>query len=160
MNVLFRHAGVMTTKAFSIAAIAILASVALQHSSASTIPAGTVLIVRTLLALSSVDVPGTLVPVQLVNNVSANGKVILPAGTKLNGKVETARRTVSSSQRLTVNLTSVQVGGRSVPIRTTGAYQVDNNNFKTARGISVGRVNYTVAVGRQMQFQLAEALKL
>ncbi|HEY2801007.1 MAG TPA: hypothetical protein VGI85_10450 [Chthoniobacterales bacterium] len=153
------HAEAMTTKALSLLAILLLGSV--SYSSGGTVPARTVLVVRTLVALSSVDAPGTVVPVQLVDNVTVNGKVVLPAGTKLNGKVQTSRRTVTSSQRLTVNLVSVNVGQHSVPIKTTGAYQVNNENFRSTRtGAPVGRANYTVAAGRKMTFHLAEPLTL
>ena len=149
----------MTTKAFSLLAILLLGSI--SYSSGGTVPAGTVLVVRTLLAVSSVDAPGTAVPVELVDNVTVNGKVVLPAGAKLNGKVQTSRRTVHSSQRLTVNLVSITVGGHSVPIKTTGAYQVTNENFRSARhGIPVGRVDYTVPTGRKMTFHLAQPLTL
>jgi hypothetical protein len=85
--------------------------------------------------------------------------VILPAGTKLYGTIETSRRMVSSSQRLTVNLTDVQVGGRAVSIKTTGAREL-SNDFKTKRGIAVSRAAYTVPAGKRLEFQLAQPLSL
>ena len=133
----------------------------MQHSTAATIPAGTVLVVRTLQALSSVDARGTHVPFALVNDVRAGGRVALAAGTRANGRVITARRTVSSSERLSVDLISVQVGNRTVTVRTTGALQVDNNSFRTTRhNIPVSRANFTIAAGRQMRFPLAQAVNL
>jgi hypothetical protein len=74
--------------------------------------------------------------------------------------VETAKRTTTSSQQLTVNLTSVQFGGRAVPIKTTGAHQLDSTTHQTRRGVSVSRASYTVPSGRKMQFRLAESLNL
>ena len=124
---------------------------------AATVPAGTTLIVQTLDAVSSTDVVGTRFAAQLVNNVAVKGSVILPAGTKVSGKIETSRRMVSSSQRLTVNLTEVQVGGRAVPIRTTGARPL-SNDYKTKRGIEVSRASYTVPAGKRIEFQLAQPL--
>ena len=130
-----------------------------QDSPAATVPAGTILVVQTLEAVSSTDAPGTRFAAQLANNVAVNGKVILPAGTKLSGKIATSRRMVSSSQRLTVNLTDVQVGGRAVPIKTTGAREL-SNDFKTRGGIGVSRAAYTVPAGKRIEFQLAQPLNL
>jgi hypothetical protein len=130
-----------------------------DHSSAATVPAGTTLIVQTLNAISSIDSPGTRFAAQLANNIAVNGKVILPAGTKFSGKIETSRRLVTSPHRLTVNLTDVQVGGHAVPLKTTGA-QLLSNDYKTRRGIEVSRASYTVAAGKRIEFQLAQPLKL
>jgi len=104
----------MKTKTFYLAAIVSFVWIILGQSYAATIPAGTTLVVRTLQAISAIDQPGTPFTAELENNVIANGKVVLPAGTKLSGKVETAKRTTTSTQQLTVNLTSVQFGGRAV----------------------------------------------
>jgi hypothetical protein len=149
----------MKAKALILAALVILAWLVPQDSPAATAPAGTVLIVRTLNAVASTDTVGTRFAAQLSNNVAVNGKVILPAGTRVSGKIETSRRTVSSSQRLTVNLTDVQIGGRAVPIKTTGAREL-NNDYKTKRGVSVSRAAYTVPAGKQIEFQLAQPLNL
>jgi hypothetical protein len=139
--------------------LAMLAWLVPQDSPAATVPAGTVLIVKTLNAISSTDAPGTRFTAQLANSVAVNGKVILPAGTKLPGKVETSRRMVSSTQRLTVNLTEVVVGGRAVAIKTTGAREL-SNDFQTKRGIGVSRGAYTVPAGKRIEFQLAQPLNL
>ena len=124
----------MKTKILILVGLAMLAWLVPQDSSAATVPAGTILIVQTLNAVSSTDAPGTRFAAQLANSVTVNGKVILPSGTKLSGKIETSKRLVSSSQRLTVNLTDVQVGGRAVSIKTTGARPL-SNDFKTRRGV-------------------------
>lgn len=147
----------MKAKILILGGLAMVAWLLPQDSPAATVPAGTVLIVQTLNAISSTDAPGTRFAAQLANNVAINGKVVLPAGTKVSGKVETSRRTVSSTQRLTVNLTDVQVGGRAVPIKTTGASPL-SNDFKTKRGVEVSRGAYTVAAGKRVEFQLAQPL--
>lgn len=148
----------MNTKTLILAGLAMLGAHVPQHLPAATVPAGTVLVVRTLNAVVSTDTPGTRFAAQLTNNVAVGGKVALPAGTKLSGKIVTSRRTVSSSQRLTVNLTEVQVGGHAVPIKT-GAIPLDND-YKTKRGISVSRGAYTVPAGKRIEFQLAQPLNL
>ena len=149
----------MKTKFLILAGLAMLAWLVPQNLPAATVPAGTILVVQTLDAVSSTDAPGTRFAAQLANNVAVNGKVILPGGTKLSGKIETSRRMVSSSQRLTVNLTEAQVGGRAVPIKTTGARPL-SNDFKTRHGIQVSRAGYTVPAGKRIEFQLAQPLNL
>lgn len=147
----------MKTKILIPVGLAMVVWLVPQDSPSATVPAGTTLVVQTLGAVSSTDAPGTRFAAQLANNVAVNGKVILPAGTKVSGKVETSRQMVSSTQRLTVNLTDVQAGGRVVPIKTTGARPL-SNDFKTKRGIAVSRAAYTVPAGKRIEFQLAQPL--
>jgi hypothetical protein len=149
----------MKAKILILIGLAMFAWFVPQDSPAATVPAGTILIVQTLDAVSSTDAPGTRFSAQLANNVAVNGKVILPGGTKLSGKIETSRRMVSSAQRLTVNLTDVKAGGRTVSIKTTGAREL-SNDFKTRRGIGVSRAAYTVPAGKRIEFQLAQPLNL
>jgi len=149
----------MKTKTLVLVGLAMLAWLVPQDSPAATVPASTILIVQTLNAVSSTDAAGTHFGAQLANNVAINGKVILPAGTKLSGKIETSRRMASSTQRLTVDLTAVQVGGHAVPIKTTGAREL-SNDFQTKRGVSVSRAAYTVPAGKRIEFQLAQPLNL
>ena len=148
----------MKAKTLILAGLAMLAWLVPHDSPAATVPAGTVLVVRTLDAVVSTDTPGTRFAAQLANNVAVNGKVILPAGTKFSGKIVTSRRMVSSTQRLTVNLTDVQVGGRAVPIKTAAIPL--SNDYQTKRGVSVSRAAYTVPAGKQIEFQLAQPLNL
>jgi len=130
----------------------------ISQSSAATIPAGTVLIVRSLETITSVDVVGTPFPTRLMNNVSVNGKVVLPAGTHFSGRVVTSRRTHHSNDKLTVDLTSIHLNGRTIPITTTGAQFL--YNFSTTRGVPVTRAGYAVAAGKEVRFQLARPVVL
>lgn len=148
----------MKDKSLILAGLAMLVWLVPSGSPAAIVPAGTTLIVQTLDTVHSTDAPGTRFAAQLATNVAVNGKSVLPAGIKFSGKIVTSRRTVSSSQRLTVNLTEVQVGGRAVPIKTT-AIPLDND-YKTKRGISVSRASYTVAAGKRLEFHLAQPLNL
>ena len=125
----------------------------------ATIPAGTILVVRTLQTITAVDAIGTRFPVQLENNVVVKGNVVLHTGTKLSGKVVTSRRTYSSADRLKVDITEAIVGGRAIPIRTTGAVQLDNTRFQTKNDVSVSRAGYAVPAGRIIQFHLAQPLQ-
>lgn len=138
--------------------IVTMVCIAAGQCCATTIPAGAILVVRTLDPISSVDSPGARFRAELDTNISENGRVILPAGTKLSGKVETSRRMTMSSDPLTVNLIGVEVGGRMLPVKTTGPYQLDK--YTTSRGVGVSRHSYVVASGRKMMFRLAASLNL
>lgn len=147
-------------KRFICIAIPALGLLAANTALSATVPAGAVLVVRTLETITSVDTIGTRVPMELTNNVAANGKVVLPAGTKLMGKVTSSRKMISSNARLKVDLTAVTVGGRSIPVKTTGASQLDNNRFKTRNDVSVSRAGYAVPAGRVIQYHLAQPIQL
>ena len=126
---------------------------------AATIPAGTILTVSTLQTVSSIDVPGTPVPAQLIEPLASNGKVVLPAGTHFSGKIITSRRLISTGDRLTVNLTALRFNGHDVPITTTGP-RLLANNFRASSDVKVSLAWDTIAAGKRMQFQLARALLL
>ena len=140
--------------------MASLAFLTVDRSFGVTIPAGTPLVVRTLHGIASIDAPGTRFPAQLEKDVVVNGKVVLPVGTKVSGQIATSKRTHASSQRLSVNITSVQVGGRSLPIKTAGAIGLEQSDLKTRRGVSVSKYSYQVPSGRKIEFRLAQPLNL
>ena len=126
---------------------------------AATIPAGTILTVSTLQTVSSIDVPGTPVPAQLIEPLALNGKVVLPAGTYFSGKIITSRRLISTGDRLTVNLTALRFGEHEIPITTTGP-RLLANNFRASSDVKVSLAWDTIAAGKRMQFQLARPLLL
>ncbi|HKR52929.1 MAG TPA: hypothetical protein VJR93_01180 [Chthoniobacterales bacterium] len=139
-----------------------IACLVMQASFAVTIPAGTTLVVRTLHNISSIDAPGRTISMQLDRDVVVNGKVALPAGTKISGRVETSKRTRtrSSSQELTVNITNAQVHGRTVAIKTTGAVNPGNPFARTTRrGVQVSTYSYQVPSGTKLQFRLAQPVE-
>ena len=137
-------------------AIALLIA-AVPESWGTTVPAGTILVIRTLRSVSAQDMPGLAVPAELARPVAINGKVAIPVGTHVSGKVITSYRFTRSSDRLTVDLVSVHLAGRDLPITTTGRQPL-SNDIKTTSGIAISRTNYTVAKGKLMQFQLARPL--
>src|SRR5207249_12097770 len=122
--------------------IASLAFLTVDRSFGITIPAGSLLVVRTMHGISSIDAPGTPFPARLDKDVVVNGKVVLPVGTKVSGKVATSKRTHTSSQRFSVNITDLQVGGRSLPIKTAGAIGLEQSTHQTRRGVSVSTYSY------------------
>ena len=124
----------------------------------ATLPAGTVLTVRTVKAVASDDMPGTPVPVKLEYPVALNGKVVLPAGTYFSGKVITSRRLLRSPDRLTVNLTAVRLGGRDIPLTTTGPRLLSNNFNLVEANVTVSLSDEVVPANKLIQFQLARPL--
>ena len=141
--------------------VSICLSITAAFLSAATVPAGTTIVVRTGVTISSRDRVGRTVVTQLDQNVAVQGKTLLPAGTKVLAKVETSRADSRRPDPLTVNLTSVSIAGQTVTIKTDGAFQVEAKP-RTARqmrtGVSVG--SFTVPSGTKMQFRLAQPLNL
>jgi nucleoid DNA-binding protein len=141
--------------------VSICLSITAAFLSAATVPAGTTIVVRTGVTISSRDRVGRTVVTQLDQNVAVQGKTLLPAGTKVLAKVETSQADSRRPDPLTVNLTSVSIAGQTVTIKTDGAFQVEAKP-RTARqmrtGVSVG--SFTVPSGTKMQFRLAQPLNL
>lgn len=141
--------------------VAGIACLTMQAALAVTIPAGTPLLVRTLQGISSGDMAGTSVRMQLENDISVKGTVALPAGTKISGRVESSKRGLTRDQKLTVNIKEAQVHGRTVTIKTTGAVELQNPYAKTTpRGVQVSRYSYQVPAGTKIQFRLAQPLQI
>ena len=151
----------MKTKTFLQIIITSIACTTVAPMFGMVVPAGTTLVVRTLHGVSSVDAPGTRVSAQLDKDVAVNGKVALPAGTKISGRVESSKRTLTRSQDFTVNITDAQVHGRTVAIKTTGAVSLEKPLARTTqRGVKVSTYSYQVPAGTKVQFRLAKPLEL
>ena len=149
----------MTRKTFIVTAIASCAWIA--TSFAATVPAGTTLVVRTLNTIQSTDRVGRTFSAQLDQDVAVNGKVVLRAGTKFDGKIESSQANPFRSGPLVLNLTDVSVNGRTVPIKTVSGFEVRNLAMRggaRARGITVGP--FVAPHGLRMQFRLAQPVKL
>ena len=143
-------------------AISICIWITAPFLSAATVPAGTTLVVRTGATIASRDRVGKTVVTQLDQNVAVKGKkTLLPAGTKVLARVETSQADSRRPDPLSVNLTSISIGGKTVPIKTNGAFQMEAKPRTTQQmrhGVSVG--SFTVPAGAKMQFRLAQPLNL
>jgi hypothetical protein len=132
-----------------------------SSSLAATVPAGTTLSVKTVGAISSHTRAGGVFTATLDRAVGTNGKILLPAGTQIAGIVEASRGNPTRSAPLTLNLTSVSVDGKTIPIKTTGEFQ-PQAQAKTTRqsrgGFSVGKS--TFPAGTKLEFRLAQPLQL
>src|ERR1044071_1806978 len=127
---------------------------------AATIPAGTTLNVSAVSAFSSKTVVGRTFEGKLAQDVSVNGRVVLKAGTKAFGKIATSRYNPRKNDPLTVELTSVSVNGRNVPVKTN-AFQPGHPTF-TGRQAQYGFTDRKSVVnpGTLMVFQLLQAVTL
>ena len=127
---------------------------------AATIPAGTTLNVSTASSISSQDPVGRTFAAKLDQGVAVKGTVLLKAGTKAFGKIKSSRANPRKSEPLTLELTSISVNGRNVPVKT--------NSFQPGSSPRTGRQAFyghtagtlTVTPGTKMQFQLAAPLNL
>jgi hypothetical protein len=149
----------MTKKTFILIAIANCAWIA--SSFTATVPAGTTLVVRTLNTIYSTDRVGRTFNAQLDQDVTANGKVVLPKGTKVVGDIEASQANPRNSQPLTLNITEISVNGRTIPIKTSGGVVIQNTakvGRARARGITVGP--YLVSHGTRMEFRLAQPVNI
>ena len=149
----------MSRKTFIVTAIASCAWIA--TSFAATVPAGTTLVVRTLNTIQSTDRVGRTFAAQLDQDVAVNGKVVLRAGTKFDGKIESSQANPFRSGALILNLTDVSINGRTIPIKTVSGFEVQNVAMRAgarARGITVGP--FVAPRGIRMEFRLPQPVKL
>jgi hypothetical protein len=135
-----------------------------SYLNGATIPAGTVMIVSMADALSSHERPGRTFKATLANNVTGGGKVVLPAGTTCIGVVATSRNAMvkTTTSPLTIDLKSVSINGRNVPVKTTGAVAPDSasaaHGVKVRTGVTAG--GSVVQHGTKLQFRLAQPLTI
>ena len=126
-------------------------------SFAVTIPAGTILLVRTNQTVSSSDPAGKTFSAQVANDVVVAGKVVLRKGTKAVGRVDSNRRFAPMS--LVLNVTQIAGKKGLVPIETVNGFQTDGLSFRTRRGVSVGRGGFvSIPTGTLMQSRLAQSV--
>jgi hypothetical protein len=150
----------MIRKKFITVITIVCACFAASTLNAATIPAGTVLDVKTASSISSQDPTGRSFAAQLDQDVAVKGQVLLKAKTQAFGKIKSSRANPRKSEPLTLELTSISVNGRNVSVKTNSV-QPGNppRSGRQARyGHTVGTL--TVTPGTKMQFQLAAPLNL
>ena len=138
----------------------VCASVAGSSVNAATIPAGTTLTVSTVSLITSQDAVGSSFEAKLAQNVSVKGSVLLKAGTKAFGKVRSSRRNPRKSEPLSVELASVSVNGRNVPVKTNNVEP--HGPPQTARQAHYGHTAGTTVVNPKtlLRFQLLQPVTL
>jgi len=127
---------------------------------AGTIPAGTTLKVSTVSLISSQTVPGRSFEAKIAQDVSVKGNVLLKAGTKVFGKVTASRANPRKSGPLTVELASIDLSGRRIPVKTNSLQP--GGPPQTARQAQYGHTAGTTVVNPKttLQFQLVQAVTL
>jgi hypothetical protein len=134
--------------------------IAVSSTNAATIPAGTTLAVTTVSLITSQDSVGSSFEGKIAQDVSVKGTVLLKAGTKAFGKVRSSRRNPRKSERLSVELASVSVNGRNVPVKTSPVEP--HGPPQTARQAHYGHTAGTTIVNPQtlLRFQLLQPVTL
>jgi len=122
----------------------------------ATIPAGTTLIVNTVSLISSQTVAGRSFEAKLAKDVSVRGSVVLKAGTTVFGKITSSRANPRKSGPLIVELASIEINGRKIPIKTDDIQP--SGPPQTARQARYGHTAGTTIVnpGTRLQFQLLQ----
>jgi hypothetical protein len=108
---------------------------------AQVVPAGTLLIIRTLDTISSTNSPGTRFAARLDANVLVKGKVVAPAGSRVYGRVNSSQSAGRAFGRstLSISLTDISINGRFVRIATSSSMHSGMpSGAKTARGAATG----------------------
>jgi len=121
-----------------------------------TIPAGTVLNVKTLDSIYTKDRVGREFTVALDSDLTVKGRVVAPAGTKFIGKIITSTKIGNSP--LSIDLTGVSVNGRVVPVKTTGP--VEPQSVSRGRKRQVKTRDFVLPPGSNMQFHLAQPVTI
>jgi hypothetical protein len=85
---------------------------------AAMIPAGTILSVSTESSISSQDPVGRTFAAQINEDVAVKGTVLLRAGTKAFGKIQTSRANPRKSEPLSLQLTRISLDGRNIAVKT------------------------------------------
>ncbi len=132
---------------------------AVSLAAAATIPAGTPLVAQTLELISTHEVIGSTFKAELEQDVVINGKVLLRAGTPVTGVVETSLRRPRSSGAVKVNLKTVSINGRIIPVYTTGGYTLPPM-FKTKSGITISGREIPYPQRTRIVFRLAQPLNV
>jgi hypothetical protein len=129
-------------------------------ASTATIPAGTTVIVSTVSLVTSQDVVGRSFEAKLAQDVSVKGGIALRGGTKVFGKISSSRANHRKSGPLGVELASIEMNGRRVPLKTNSVEP--HGPPQTARQAHYGHTAGTTVVnpGTRMQFQLLQPVTL
>jgi hypothetical protein len=150
----------MKLQRFTAFIIIYLASVTVGALNGATIPAGTTVTVSTVSLITSQTVAGRSFEAKLAKNVSVKGGVVLKAGTKTFGKITSSRANPRKSGPLVVELASIEVNGRKVPVKTNDVQPAGPP--QTARQAQYGHTAGTTVVnpGTTLQFQLLQPVTL
>ncbi len=115
-----------------------------------TIPAGTVLTVRIGETLGSkVSQPGQTFTATLAQPVQVNGQEVVPSGARASGTVVDAKPLgrFKGGAVLQVKLTSIEVGGNSLPIQTSSVTRTEKGKGKRTAVMAGGGAGLGALIG-------------
>ena len=136
------------------------ACVAASSVNAATIPAGTTITVSAVSSFSSKTPTGRSFEGRLAQDVSVNGRAVLKAGSKAFGRIASSRHNPRRNDPLTVELTSISVNGRNIPVKTN-EFQPGHpavTGRQSRQGFTAGTL--VITPGTLMQFQLLQPVTL
>jgi hypothetical protein len=116
--------------------------------------------VSTVSLVTSQSIVGRSFEAKLAQDVSAKGNTLLKAGTKVFGKIASSRANPRKSGPLTLELASIEVNGRRIPVKTNS--MEPHGPPQTARQAQYGHTAGTTVVnpGTRLQFQLLQPVTL
>src|ERR1043166_191950 len=91
-----------------------------SHVMATTLPAGTPLSVKTEQMISSHERRGRPFKASLDHNITNKGKILVRGGTPVIGVVAASRAELTNSSPLKLDLQSIVINGRKIPVKTNG----------------------------------------
>src|SRR4051794_1922932 len=131
-------------------------AIAASSAGAITIPAGTGLVVETTQSVTSHDRVGKTCTVRLAHDVVIGGKVALRTGTNVSLTVMTSLRDARRSHHLSLDLTSIDVKGRSIAVDPVEAYKLRPTSGRVA--VYVDEHNYPH--GTKVGFRLSKPIQV
>ena len=148
----------MTSYKFIALTVIFCAAFVIPRSNAATIPAGTTLTINTVSPITSQSIAGRSFEAKLAQEVSIRGTVLLPAGTKVFGKISSSRANPRKSGPLSLELSSISMNGRTIPLKTNRVEP--HGPPQTGRQAQYGHTAGTTVVspGTRIQFQLSETV--
>jgi hypothetical protein len=134
------------------------ACLAASSLNAATIPAGAPLTVSTVSLITSQTPVGRSFEAKIARDVSVKGNVVLKAGTTAFGKITSSRANPRKAEPLTVELASIEVNGRRIPVKTSSVQP--GGPPQTARQARYGHTAGTTVVNPKttLHFQLLQAV--
>ena len=147
----------MNTSKIICLTILISCAIPIQNVWCATIPAGTMLIVKTTTAIHSRDVKGRKFQGHLARGIGGG----IHAGTNVTGVVKQSWYTIASTTHpLTLRLTEIVINGHAVPIKSDDFEAANSSPWNTRRGVQVTSGNFILSPGTILQFRLTHPIEI
>jgi hypothetical protein len=148
-----------TLKLFLLLLVTALVS---QLANAATIPAGTTILMRTTHNILSGDPSGRKIEGVLANNLTAGGKVVVPAGAHVRGVVKSPKFNIGSTSRpLTLRLTQIVVHGHAIPVKSEDLEVASDSPWTIGpRRVQVTAARFLLDRGTILQFHLKQPVEV